>query len=95
MPLDARVEENIVDLVVHEGITDTQTMDGHLRDYVRTQLFTRQTAPPSPNKRYFPEDKTIYNKIYATIAIVGCSRYNFISSCHTTKLYHSAFFMLF
>ena len=53
MPLDARVEEKIVGLVVHEGITDTQTMEGHLRDYVRTQLFTRQTAPPSPNKRFF------------------------------------------
>ena len=69
MPLDARVEEKIVDLFVHEGITDTQTMEGNLRDYVRTQLFTRQTAPPSPNKRFFPEHKTIYNKIYATLAM--------------------------
>ena len=69
MPLDARVEENIVDLGVHEGITDTQTMEGHVRDYVRTQLFTRQTAPPSPNMRFFPEHKTIYNKTYATLAM--------------------------
>ena len=69
MPLDTRVEEKIVDLVVHEGLTDTQTIEGHLRDYVRTQLFTRQTAPPSPNKRFFPENKTIYNKIYATLTM--------------------------
>ena len=69
MPLDARVEEKIVDLVDHEGITDTQTMEGHLRDYVQTQLFTRQTAPPSPNKRFSPENKTTYNKIYATLSM--------------------------
>ena len=66
--MDDRVEEKLVDLVINEGITDTTTMQGHLRDYVHTNIYSRETAPASPNKRFFPEHKTIYNRIYSTLA---------------------------
>lgn len=67
--MDSGVGNKLVDLVVNIGITDTKTMEGHLRDYVHTQLFTRETAHPFPNKQFFPMHKTLYNKIYSTLAM--------------------------
>lgn len=68
MPIDSRVLAKLKDLVKHAEITDTVSVEQHLKEYVLTTLYTRSDAPPPHNKRLFPEHKTIYNYIYSTLA---------------------------
>ena len=60
--------EKLRDTVKNDGVVDTKEMQTLLSNYVRTNMFDRDSAPPSTNKRFFPEHRTIYNYIYATLS---------------------------
>ena len=52
----------------HSPIIDTNSIKNQLTDYVQTQLFTRETAPPTSNKKFYPTYQTIYNYMYSALA---------------------------
>ena len=67
-PIDPRVLKKLKELVRVKGITQTESIKAQLEEYVQTVLYTRETAPVTSNKRFFPEHKTLYNYIYTTLA---------------------------
>ena len=54
--------------MAHSPIIDTNSIKNQLTDYVQTQLFTRETAPPTSNKKFYPTYQTIYNYMYSALA---------------------------
>ena len=61
--IDPHVLKKLKELVRVKGITQTESIKAQLEEYVQTVLYTRETAPVTSNKRFFPEHKTLYNYI--------------------------------
>lgn len=66
--MDERVKAKLHDLMAHTAIVDVNSVKAQLKDFVQTCLFTRATAPPTSNKKFYPTHQTIYNHMYLALA---------------------------
>ena len=66
--MDAKVKSKVQYVVNNLHITDPKTVEGHVKGYVKNDLYRGRDPPTEHNQRFFPRRLTLKNFIDKLLA---------------------------